>query len=120
APHARGRTHPRSRSGALRRYLRPADRDTDRVAGPRRARRPRPGPCRRGARPRTEPDGGHQMKFVDEFRDAALGRALANQIRQLADPGRHYKIMEVCGGHTHSIYRYGVADLLPENVELVH
>jgi hydrogenase expression/formation protein HypD len=60
------------------------------------------------------------MKFVDEFRDAALGRALASQIRQLADPGHHYKIMEVCGGHTHSIYRYGVADLLPENVELVH
>jgi hydrogenase expression/formation protein HypD len=60
------------------------------------------------------------MKFVDEFRDASLGRALASQIRQLADPGRHYKIMEVCGGHTHSIYRYGVADLLPENVELVH
>jgi hydrogenase expression/formation protein HypD len=60
------------------------------------------------------------MKFVDEFRDAALGRALASQIRQLADPDHHYKIMEVCGGHTHSIYRYGVADLLPENVELVH
>lgn len=60
------------------------------------------------------------MKFVDEFRNASLGRALASQIRQLVDPGRHYKIMEVCGGHTHSIYRYGVADLLPDNVELVH
>lgn len=60
------------------------------------------------------------MKFVDEFRDAGLGRALASQIRQLVDPNHHYKIMEVCGGHTHSIYRYGVADLLPANVELVH
>lgn len=60
------------------------------------------------------------MKFVDEFRDAALGRALASQIREVADPDRHYKIMEVCGGHTHSIYRYGVADLLPPNVELIH
>ena len=36
------------------------------------------------------------------------------------EPGRHYKVMEVCGGHTHSIYSYGVDDLLPENVELVH
>jgi hydrogenase expression/formation protein HypD len=36
------------------------------------------------------------------------------------EPGRHYKVMEVCGGHTHSIYKYGVDDLLPENVELVH
>jgi hydrogenase expression/formation protein HypD len=60
------------------------------------------------------------MKFSDEFRDAALGRAQAAQIRAAVEPGRHYKIMEVCGGHTHTIYRYGVADLLPENVELVH
>src|SRR4029450_11554702 len=36
------------------------------------------------------------------------------------EPGRHYKVMEVCGGHTHSIYKYGVDDLLPANVELVH
>lgn len=60
------------------------------------------------------------MKFVDEFRDAALGRALADQITALVEPERHYKIMEVCGGHTHTIYRYGVDDLLPANVELVH
>jgi len=60
------------------------------------------------------------MKFVEEFRNAALGRAVASQIRELADPYRHYKIMEVCGGHTHSIYRYGLADILPENIELVH
>jgi hydrogenase expression/formation protein HypD len=60
------------------------------------------------------------MRFVDEYRDAELGRALANQILSLVEPGRHYKLMEVCGGHTHSIYKYGVDDLLPENVELVH
>jgi hydrogenase expression/formation protein HypD len=60
------------------------------------------------------------VKFVDEFRDGALGRALAAQILGAVEPGRHYKVMEVCGGHTHSIYRYGVDDLLPENVELVH
>ena len=60
------------------------------------------------------------MKFVDEFRDAELGRAVAAEILGAVEPGRHYKVMEVCGGHTHSIYKYGVDDLLPENVELVH
>ena len=60
------------------------------------------------------------MKFVDEFRDAELGRAVATEIMSLVEPGRHYKLMEVCGGHTHSIYKYGIDDLLPANVELVH
>jgi hydrogenase expression/formation protein HypD len=60
------------------------------------------------------------VRFVDEFRDPELGRALAGEILSLVEPGRHYKVMEVCGGHTHSIYKYGVDDLLPDNVELVH
>jgi hydrogenase expression/formation protein HypD len=60
------------------------------------------------------------VRFVDEFRDAELGRALAGEILATVEPGRHYKVMEVCGGHTHSIYKYGIDDLLPENVELVH
>jgi hydrogenase expression/formation protein HypD len=60
------------------------------------------------------------MRFVDEFRDADLGRALAGEILATVEPGRHYKVMEVCGGHTHSIYKYGIDDLLPANVELVH
>ena len=60
------------------------------------------------------------MKFVDEFRDAELGRVLSGEIAAAVEPGRHYKFMEVCGGHTHSIYKYGVDDLLPANVELVH
>ena len=47
------------------------------------------------------------MRFVDEFRDAELGRAVAGEILSLVEPGRHYKVMEVCGGHTHSIYKYG-------------
>ena len=45
---------------------------------------------------------------------------LGAQITALCEPGRHYKIMEVCGGHTHTIYRYGVQDHLPESIELVH
>jgi hydrogenase expression/formation protein HypD len=60
------------------------------------------------------------MKFVDEYRDAGLARALGTKIAALAEPGRHYKIMEVCGGHTHTIYKHGIEDHLPETVELVH
>jgi hydrogenase expression/formation protein HypD len=60
------------------------------------------------------------MKYVDEFRDAELGRVVSAEIGSTVDAGRHYKVMEVCGGHTHSIYKYGVDDLLPSNVELVH
>jgi hydrogenase expression/formation protein HypD len=60
------------------------------------------------------------VRFVDEFRDAELGRVVAGEILASVEPGRHYKIMEVCGGHTHSIYKYGIDDLLPANVELVH
>jgi hydrogenase expression/formation protein HypD len=60
------------------------------------------------------------VKYVDEFRDPKLGRALAAEVLSLVEPDRHYKLMEVCGGHTHSIYKFGIDDLLPENVELVH
>lgn len=60
------------------------------------------------------------MKYVDEYRDPQLIRQVADEIRRLADPGRHYRIMEVCGGHTHAIYRFGLADVLPANIELIH
>jgi hydrogenase expression/formation protein HypD len=60
------------------------------------------------------------MRFVDEFRGPELINRTADQIRRLADPNRHYRFMEVCGGHTHSIYRFGLKDLLPGNIELVH
>ena len=60
------------------------------------------------------------MKFVDEFRDPELGRTLSEKIAATVEPGRHYKIMEVCGGHTHTLYRYGIDDLLPADVEMVH
>ncbi len=60
------------------------------------------------------------MKFVDEFRDPEVITKTAEEIRRLADPKRHYRIMEVCGGHTHAIYRFGLKDLLPSNIELIH
>lgn len=60
------------------------------------------------------------MKFVDEFREPEVITRTAEEIRRLADPNRHYRIMEVCGGHTHAIYRFGLKDLLPANIELIH
>lgn len=60
------------------------------------------------------------MKFVDEFRDPALIRNAASEIASLADPARTYRIMEVCGGHTHAIFRFGLADLLPPHIDLIH
>jgi hydrogenase expression/formation protein HypD len=60
------------------------------------------------------------VKYVDEFRDPALIATVAQEIRRRIEPGRHYRIMEVCGGHTHAIYRHGLRDILPEAIELVH
>ncbi len=60
------------------------------------------------------------MKWIDEFRDQGLARRLAGAIAAEADPGRRYRLMEFCGGHTHAIFRYGVQDLMPANVGFVH
>jgi hydrogenase expression/formation protein HypD len=60
------------------------------------------------------------VKYVDEFRDPEVIGRTAEEIRRLADPGRHYRLMEVCGGHTHAIYRFGLKDVLPPNIELIH
>ena len=59
------------------------------------------------------------VRFVDEYRDPAAARALVSRITDLAGD-RHHKFMEVCGGHTHTIYRHGIEHLLPASVELVH
>ncbi len=60
------------------------------------------------------------MRYIEEFRDGELARGLARAIAAEADPGRTYRFMEFCGGHTHAIARYGVPDLLPANVHLIH
>jgi hydrogenase expression/formation protein HypD len=60
------------------------------------------------------------MKYIDEFRDGELAKGLAAAIRQIADPAHQYHFMEFCGGHTHAISRYGVTDLLPPNVRMIH
>ncbi|WP_336206930.1 hydrogenase formation protein HypD [Nonomuraea sp. LPB2021202275-12-8] len=60
------------------------------------------------------------MRFVDEYRDAGKARELAADIAARCEPGRRYTFMEVCGGHTHTIYKHGLEDHLPPEVVLVH
>jgi hydrogenase expression/formation protein HypD len=60
------------------------------------------------------------MKYVNEYRDGQLARSLAAAIAHTAEPDRHYHFMEFCGGHTHAISRYGIEDLLPDNVRMIH
>lgn len=60
------------------------------------------------------------MKYIHEFRDGELARQIGARITAEADPSRNYDFMEFCGGHTHAISRYGVTELLPANVRMVH
>ncbi len=58
------------------------------------------------------------MKFVDEYRDSKTAKAYANAIRQITT--KPWRIMEVCGGQTHSIVRFGLDRLLPKEITLIH
>ncbi|NPV20669.1 hydrogenase formation protein HypD [Bradyrhizobium aeschynomenes] len=60
------------------------------------------------------------MKYADEYRDKELAIGLARAIHAKADPARAYRFMEFCGGHTHAIARYGLEDMLPANVRMIH
>src|SRR5260370_30297980 len=65
------------------------------------------------------------MKYVDDFRDPQKAQFLLNEIRKLMAKIREGRkkpvyIMEVCGGHTHAIFRFGVETMLPEGLELIH
>jgi hydrogenase expression/formation protein HypD len=60
------------------------------------------------------------MKYIDEFRDGKLAQAIGTAIRREVNPLRQYNLMEFCGGHTHAIARYGLPDLLPRNVRMIH
>jgi len=60
------------------------------------------------------------MKYVDEYRDGKLARAIAATIAAEVRPELSYRFMEFCGGHTHAISRYGIEDLLPANVRMIH
>jgi hydrogenase expression/formation protein HypD len=58
------------------------------------------------------------MKYIDEYRQGDIAAKLAAQIATMTN--RPLKLMEVCGGHTHSIFKYGIEDLLPPNIEMIH
>jgi hydrogenase expression/formation protein HypD len=60
------------------------------------------------------------MKYIDEFRDHRVANAFAEAISVQALKNRSYHLMEFCGGHTHTIYRYGLPGLLPPNVKMMH
>jgi hydrogenase expression/formation protein HypD len=65
------------------------------------------------------------MQYADEFRDPDKARSLVDAIVKLAEPlsktrGRPLQVMEVCGGHTHTIFRYGLKAMLPDTLEFVH
>lgn len=60
------------------------------------------------------------MKYIEEFRNEDVAKTLAKAIKTAAHPGRYYRFMEFCGGHTHTIHRYGLPSLLPNNVEMIH
>src|SRR5262245_58143416 len=58
------------------------------------------------------------MKYLDEYRDEAVARKLVTEIRKTVR--RPWVLMEICGGQTHSIVKYGIDDMLPREIELVH
>lgn len=63
------------------------------------------------------------MKYINEFRDPEKAHILSQEIAKLVkklSPEKTLKIMEVCGGHTHSIFKYGLEEILPQQIELIH
>ncbi len=60
------------------------------------------------------------MKYIDEFRDGERARRIAERIAAEVRPDRRYRFMEFCGGHTHAISRYGITELLPPSVQMIH
>ena len=60
------------------------------------------------------------MQYVTEFRDREKAQAIAEEIRREAKPDKSYRFMEFCGGHTHVLARWGLTELLPANVKMIH
>ena len=58
------------------------------------------------------------MKFLDEYRDAGLAEQFARELHRVTT--RPWKIMEVCGGQTHAIVKFGIDELLPKQITLIH
>ncbi len=60
------------------------------------------------------------LKYVTEYRNPEKARAIARTIAAEADPARNYRFMEFCGGHTHILARWGLTELLPLNLRMIH
>lgn len=64
------------------------------------------------------------MKYMDEFRDPATAKKLVAEIHKLASTSLSQReplqVMEFCGGHTHTLFKYGIESMLPDNIEMVH
>src|SRR5262249_35177789 len=71
-----------------------------------------------GHGPARRAEGAPAMKYLDEYRDAGVARRLADAIARAVT--RPWTIMEVCGGQTHTIVKYGIDEILPPEIELVH
>lgn len=64
------------------------------------------------------PEGS--LRYVQGFRQPGVALALARQLAEAVEPGRRYRFMEFCGGHTHALARHGVLGLLPASIRMVH
>ena len=60
------------------------------------------------------------MKYISEYRDSAIAKEITKKIAEEVRPDRTYRLMEFCGGHTHVLSRYGLENILPKNVEMIH
>lgn len=64
--------------------------------------------------------GQNRLAYIDEFREKSIVLQTAELLKKCVHPGREYRFMEFCGGHTHVIFRYGLKDLIPPQIQLIH
>ena len=72
------------------------------------------------AAPSADSEEINGVKYVDEYRSGETAKGIAARIREEADPKREYRFMEFCGGHTHVLSRWGLGDILPESIRMIH
>ncbi len=60
------------------------------------------------------------MKHLDEYRDGKMALALADKIKSIVEIDKNYHFMEFCGGHTHTIFKYGIEEIIPKQIRMIH
>ncbi|MCF6766992.1 hydrogenase formation protein HypD [Thiotrichales bacterium 19S11-10] len=60
------------------------------------------------------------MKYIEAFRQPKVAKKLFDKINQAVNQNQNYRLMEFCGGHTHALHRYGITELLPKNIKMIH